>query len=56
VAAVSKLSQIVSDHQLMAVSEIEQDIVTQLDRSSVMKAGADLEMLKGGADSACAGP
>ena len=37
VAAVSELSRTVSDHQLMAVSETEQDIVTQSDRSSVMK-------------------
>ena len=33
----SELSRIVSDHQLMAVSETEQDIVTQSDRNNAMK-------------------
>ena len=37
VAVVSELSRIVAEHQLMLVSETEQDIVTGSDRTSVMK-------------------
>ena len=33
VAVVSELSRIVAEHDMMAVSECEQDIVTQSDRN-----------------------
>lgn len=37
VAVVSELSRIVSEHQLMAVSECEQDIVAQSDRANALR-------------------
>lgn len=36
-AVVSELSRIVSEHHLMAISETEQDIVTQSDRNTHLK-------------------
>ncbi len=36
VAVVSELSRIVTEHQMMGVSEIEQDLVTGTDRGKTM--------------------
>ena len=37
VAVVSEMSRLVGENQLMAVSELEQDIVTQNDKSAVTR-------------------